>query len=178
MLKHTFLFIVLSSTFSMYSQEWQQDNTQTKVIFEIKNFGLNVKGNFDEVKISTNLNVNELTKSYINAVINVKSITTEIESRDKHLLKEDYFDETNYNTIQLESTKIEKQQEGIFLLFANLTIKGITKKIKVPLEVIESEKNLTITAIFNLNRKEFNIGGSSFVMSKSVKVKVVYNGTK
>ena len=91
------------------------------------------------MKISTNFNVNELTKSYINAVINVKSITTEIESRDKHLLKEDYFDETNYNTIQLESTKIEKQQEGIFLLFANLTIKGITKKIKVPLEVTIQE---------------------------------------
>ena len=106
MLKKTLLFIAISITVSMYSQEWKQENNKTKVAFKIKNFGLNVDGDFSEVKMNTNFNSNQLLKSFINAEITVRSIDTENESRDEHLLKDDYFYEKKHPKIQLKSTKI------------------------------------------------------------------------
>lgn len=178
MLKKTLLFIAISITFSISSQEWKQENSKTKVAFKIKNFGLNVDGYFSEVKMNTNFNSNQLLKSFINAEITVRSINTENESRDEHLLKDDYFDDKKHPKIQLKSTKIEKQKDGTFLLFADLTMKGITKKIKTTIAIIETENNLIIKSNFEINRKNFKVGGNSFVLSSTVKIKVDYKGLK
>jgi polyisoprenoid-binding protein YceI len=120
MLKKIVACFFLSTPFFMIAQEWKQDTSKTKVVFEIRNLGLNVDGNFNEVKINTNLTSNQLQESYINAVIVVKSISTGIESRDEHILKEDYFDEKKYQKIVLKSTKIKKNEANETLLFAEL----------------------------------------------------------
>jgi polyisoprenoid-binding protein YceI len=178
MLKKTLLFIVFSITFSVSSQEWKQENNETKVTFKIKNFGLTVDGDFSGVKIETNFNSNQLSESFINGEITVQAIDTGNESRDKHLLKEDYFDEKKHPKIHLKSTKIEQNKDGTFSLFGNLTIKGVVKKIKAPLQIIKNEKSIIITSNFTIDRKDFKVGGSSFVLSNTVKIKVDYKGLK
>ena len=89
MLKKTVVFLLLIITSSLSSQEWTQDNEQTKVLFIIKNFGISVDGGFSKVTIKTNFNYKDLSNSYINAVVMVNSIYTGIGARDKHLLEED-----------------------------------------------------------------------------------------
>ncbi|MBL4605377.1 MAG: YceI family protein, partial [Flavobacteriaceae bacterium] len=148
----------------------------TNVSFKIKNFGVTVDGGFSDVKVKTNFNSNKPSESYLNATIVVKSIFTGINGRDKSLLKKDYFDEANYKTIQLKSTKIEKTSKGKFTLFANLTIKNTTKKIEIPMEVSETTIGYTLKVNFIINRKEYSVGGGSFIMSKKVKIQVLYTG--
>ena len=177
MIKNTLLFLLLTTVVSLYSQEWNQANA-SKVTFKIKNFGVNVDGDFNDIKIETNFNSNTLSKSYINAIIKVKSISTGIESRDEHILEEDYFDERTHKTITLKSKKILKSKNEDFVLFADLTIKGKTKRIEVPLEVLETESTIKIKSNFTINRKDFNVGGGSFILSKTVKVQVEYSGNK
>ena len=160
------------------AQEFIQNQEDTKVSFKIKNFGVNVDGDFGEVDIKTNFDSTNLKESYISATIAVKSISTGIESRDKHILEKGYFDEPNHKNITLASSKIEKNDDGTFQLFANLTIKGITKVIKIPITVVENENSLKINANFEINRKNFKVGGGSFVMGKKVKIQVEYSGTK
>lgn len=178
MIKKTLLLLFFITAISVHSQEWTQNKEQTKVSFKIKNFGVNVDGDFSDVKIETNFNPDNLSQSYINANIAVKSITTGIESRDKSLLKEDYFDVENHKNIVLKSTKIEKKPDGSFTLLADLTIKGKTKQLEIPLTVSNTNSELRINAKFTINRKDFKVGGGSFIMSKNVKVEVVYSGTK
>jgi polyisoprenoid-binding protein YceI len=178
MFKKIVLFVLLSTVFHISAQEWSQDKTQTNVVFIIRNFGVNVDGNFSDVKIATNFNSKELKESYINAEIVVKSISTGIESRDNHILKAAYFDEKNHQNIYLKSSKIEKNKTGEMILFATLKIKGITKKLEFPLVIIEDEKSVKITSNFLINRKDFNIDGGGFVVSKTVKVQVEFHGNK
>ncbi|MFY0602370.1 MAG: YceI family protein [Flavobacteriaceae bacterium] len=161
-----------------YSQDWNQKKNQTKVVFKIKNFGLTVDGDFSSVVIKTNFDASNLKQSYITATIPVKSISTGNKSRDKHLLKKDYFNESNFKNITLKSTKISKNVDGIFILYADLTIKGKVEKVEIPMQISKIDSTLSIKANFQINRKIFNVGGGSFILSKTVKIQVTYSGTK
>lgn len=176
-MKKAFLILFLITAIPSQSQELIQNTDQTKVSFKIKNFGVNVDGDFSDVTIKTNFNFNNPSESYLNAEIVVKSIATGIKGRDKSILKKDYFDEANYKTIQLKSTKIEKRSEGNFMLYANLTIKKTTKSIEIPLEVSETAHSLKMKANFMINRKDYKVGGGSLILSKKVKIQVVYTGS-
>jgi len=170
--------LCLLTIFFANAQEFTQNSEKTKVTFKIKNFGVNVDGDFSQIDIRTNFNSNNLEQSYIKAAIVVKSIDTGINSRDKHILEEDYFDEPKHKNITLESTKIEQNGDGTYSMTANLTIKGITKKVEVPIAFQETEDALMIQSNFKINRKDFKVGGGSFIMSKTVKIQVEYTGTK
>ena len=160
------------------SQEWIQDNNKTSVLFKIKNFGLTVDGGFKTSVIKTNLDTKDLSNSYINATITVNSIFTGIEARDKHLLETDYFDTLNHEKIILKSSKLTKDANGNITLFAKLSIKGITKEMEIPLDVFEDNSMLTLKASMLVNRKNFNVGGRSILLSNNVKIKVEYSATK
>ncbi len=175
--KTLYIIAFLSFGFVNAQQHTQVDN-ETKVTFKIKNFGATVDGRFSDANIQSNFNSKNLSESYINATIAIKSISTANKSRDKSLLKEDYFDEANYKTLQLKSTKITKNSDGTFTLSGELTIKKTTKKVAIPLEVLETDTTVTIKSNFELNRKDYKVGGGSFIMSKTVKIQVEYSATK
>jgi len=178
MFKKLIFFLFLITSITGFSQEPKQNNELTKVTFKIKNFGIHVDGDFSEIKIETNFNTKNLQESYLNASIAVLSISTGNNSRDKHILKEDYFDESNHKNIILTSTKIAENVDGSFKMFADLTMKGITRKIEAPIEVVEKGSAITIKSNFNINRRDYKIGGGSFILSKTVKIQVEYSGTK
>ena len=139
----------------------------------IKNLGINVDGNFEIFTINAEIGDNSELKN-LNGKITASSIKTGIDSRDEHLIEEDYFDVENHKYITLKSKTISKISENIYSVEANLNIKGITKIItfKATLEKVNNKHK--ITSNFEINRKDFNVGGGSFVMSKTVKIKVVY----
>jgi polyisoprenoid-binding protein YceI len=177
-MKKSLFLLFLLSAFLTSAQEFTQDTKKTKVTFKIKNFGVNVDGDFSQIDIRTNFNSNNLDESYIHATIAVISIDTGIESRDEHILEEDYFDEPNHKNITLKSTKITKKANGTYSMTANLTIKGITRRLEIPINFQETNDSIMIQSNFEINRRDFNVGGGSFIMSKKVKIQVEYTGTK
>ena len=162
MFKKSIFFLFLIASITVSSQERKQNNELTKVTF------------VNAPKASTF----QLQESYLNASIAVLSISTGIESRDEHLLKEDYFDESNHKNIILRSTKIIENSEGSLKMFADLTMKGITRKIEASIEVFEKDSTIIIKSNFNINRRDFKIGGGSFILSKTVKIQVEYSSIK
>jgi polyisoprenoid-binding protein YceI len=172
------LVLLLLTTSMVSSQEWIQNKNKTSVLFQIRNFGITVDGGFKTTDIKTNLDTKDLSNSYINATITVNSIFTGIEARDKHLLETDYFDTLNHEKIILKSSKLTKDANGNITLFAKLSIKGITKEMEIPLDVFEDNSMLTLKASMLVNRKNFNVGGRSILLSNNVKIKVEYSATK
>jgi polyisoprenoid-binding protein YceI len=72
-------------------------------------------------------------KSSVTASAQVASIDTNEKSRDEHLRTGDFFDAEKFPTIDFASTKIEADGDD-FTLYADLTIKGITKNVAFELE--------------------------------------------
>lgn len=172
------LFLIILSTCNCFSQEGIKNESESEITFIIKNLGFNVDGRFNDFTVFSNFNSDNLEESFINVEISVKSIFTDIELRDEHLLKSDYFDVDNHPTIVFESSGIEKKSNSEYILKGFLLMKGVKKKIESPLELKETEKGVRFIANFTLNRKDFSVGGSSFILSKKVYIKMIYVADK
>lgn len=172
------LLMLLSCTFASFSQTLLQNKTASEIIFKIKNFGLNVDGVFKDFTISSNFNSANIEACFFNAEISVKSIFTDSEGRDKHLLESDYFNAEKHPKMVFESTTIEKAASENYLLKGFLTIKGVKKRVATALEVIESKSEIRLLANFSLNRRDFGVGSNSFVLSDEVNIKMIYVATK
>jgi polyisoprenoid-binding protein YceI len=67
--------------------------------------------------------------------MNPNSLETKDEKRDAHLKSSDFFDVEHHKEITFTSNTIEKvDNDGSYELWGDLTIKGITKKIKLNVE--------------------------------------------
>jgi polyisoprenoid-binding protein YceI len=97
-----------------------------------------VRGDFRKVTGIANVDENDVTKSTIEATIDVASINTGIEKRDEHLRGPDFFDAAKYPTMTFKSKKIEKTGEGKLKVTGDLTLHGTTKEV-----VLDFEGNLT-----------------------------------
>lgn len=172
------VFIFIFSSFTSFSQELVQNNKTSSIAFKIRNLGFNVAGNFYDFKVLTNFNSKDLKASFLNAEISVKSIFTDSKARDKHLLESDYFDVEKYPKIVFKSLQIEQENNAKYNIKGILTIKGVDKLVEAPLDINASKNGITITANFGVNRKDFDVGGSSFVLSKVVNIKMIYVGNK
>lgn len=167
MLRATFTFCALVWTVFGFPQK------DSSIEFVIKNLGINVDGHFNKFEIKTDFDASA-NLTFISGEIYVSSIETGIESRDEHLLKDDYFDAKNYPKLSLKSSEITKKSSTEYKVSAILTIKDISEEIIVPIRVEILNKTYRVESSFEINRKNFDIGGSSFVMGKTVKIKVIH----
>lgn len=178
MKKSVFLILFTLGIFSLHAQQLAQNKPETKVAFKIKNFGVHVSGSFSEVDVVSFFDASEIESSYINAVIQVGSINTGNVKRDKHLLKDDFFDADHFPILKLKSTKIEKISETNFMLKGKLTIKNTTKIVSIPLELNLNNDSIIITSNFKINRRDYDVGGNIWVLGNNVKITVVYNAKR
>jgi len=162
------LIFMLSALLSLVS--FAQNSS---VDFKIKNLGITVEGHFKVFTIAAKFN-NAGTLEALTGKIKASSIDTGIDSRDKHLLEDDYFNVDKHEFITLESTSVFKVYDSEYIVKANLSIRGITKKTSIVVKVKKLQNNYKITSNFEINRRDFNVGGSSFIMSKTVKLNVIH----
>jgi len=164
-----FLFFVIC--FCCLSLSFSQN--KSSIDFVIRNVGIAVDGHFNTFNIETDFdNKGELLN--IKGEIKVASIETGIESRDNHILKADYFDIENYENITWVSKAINTIDDVVFTMIADLTIKGKTKEISITVNRDKINNKYKITSSFKINRRNFDVGGRSIVMSNTVKINVVH----
>jgi polyisoprenoid-binding protein YceI len=160
-----FLSLIILGGLSM-SFLLKPDYTNSVVDFKIKNAGIGVTGSFKKFETTIEFNESVKAPSSIKATIEVGTIDTGIEARDTHLRKEEYFNVDTYPTITFVSTQILKTTSGSFIAEGKLTIKGVTKEVKIPFTYAGSIFQGTLS----LNRRDYNVGGSSITMSDDVEV--------
>jgi polyisoprenoid-binding protein YceI len=172
------VFLILFNAFTCFSQEAIENESESEISFIIKNLGFNVEGRFKDFTVLSNFDSDHLEESFINVEISVKSIFTAIELRDEHLLKSDFFDVNTHPKIVFESSGIERKPNSKFILKGSLLMKGVKKRVESPLEIEETKKSVRFIANFTLNRKDFSVGGSSFILSKKVHINMIYVAVK
>ena len=173
-------FITFTVLFFLYGATlYTQNNIEkSNVGFKIKNVGFYTTGTFSDSNFTGNFDLDDLKNSSVTVIIQVKSIDTGITKRDKHLLEADYFDVTNYPVIEFKSTKIVRKSETRYILYGKLTIKKKTKEVQLPLTVNAKGNLISISSDFRLSRKEYGVGGKSWVLSDKVKTHVQFTAKK
>ena len=140
------------------------------VTFEIKNLGFNSKGSFNGLKGSIVFDPANTGASAFDVSIDATSINTDNEMRDGHLKKEGYFDVEHYPRIHIVSTTVTAvDKNGHYSLAGKLTIKNTTKDISIPFIVTPMGDDLIFKGNFSIDRKDFEIGGTS-TLSNNVNI--------
>ena len=93
-----------------------------------------VRGAFTEFEGSASIDGDDPTNSSARITIDVASIDTRNAQRDGHLRTNDFLDVENHPTITFTSTAIEHLDGNDFQVAGELTIKGVTKSVTIPLE--------------------------------------------
>jgi polyisoprenoid-binding protein YceI len=107
----------------------------------------------------------------IDVSVDASSVDTDVDSRDNHLRKEEYFNVAKYPRLSFVSTKIEKSgNSNTYKVYGKLTIKGTTKDINFPFTATPQANGYVFSGDFKVNRRDFNVGGSSFVLGDNVTI--------
>jgi len=158
------LAITTLTSFSVYAQN------DSYIRFEIRNAGVNVEGMFTEYETDIDIDPKDLSNATFKGTISVESIDTGIRKRDKDLKKKSYFDIDNYPEISFELTSIKAKSEGGgYDVKGNITIKDVTKSVSFDAIKVRVSDELYIKGELTLNRRDFNVGGSSIMLSDELK---------
>jgi polyisoprenoid-binding protein YceI len=141
-----------------------------KITFKIKNFGSSVEGSMTELDGRLIFEQTSFEKLQVTLTIDAKTIDTGINMRDNHLRKEDYFDVAKYPKIQFVSSQTVKTKSDAGVITGKLTIKKISKEITFPFHYTLINGKPRFKAEVKLNRRDFEVGGSSFSLSDDVVV--------
>jgi polyisoprenoid-binding protein YceI len=108
---------------------WKVDQPHTTVGFSISHLFTSVQGRFDRFEGTIAFDPAKPEATTVKGAIEVASINTNNEKRDKHLRSADFFDVVKYPKIVFESTGMKDVDGKRGKLEGNLTIRGITKPV-------------------------------------------------
>lgn len=152
----------MSDLNSLTPGTWNVDPSHSGLNFSVKHLMVSkVRGRFGSFTGTLEVASDPLQSS-VTATANVDSITTGDQGRDDHLKSADFFDAATFPTIEFKSTKIEADGDD-FVLFADLTIRGVTKNVKFELEFEGVGKDpwgntkAGFTAEAEINRKDWGL---------------------
>ena len=158
--------IVLLASLSALAQTstWNIDPAHSTAQFTVRHLAIsNVTGSFTKVAGSAVLNEKDIAQSQVSASIDVSSVDTRVEARDKDLRSPNFFDVEKYPTIEFKSKRVVSSG-GKLQVIGDLTIHGTTHE--VTLDVDGPTPELTdpwgnsrrgISATTTINRRDFNL---------------------
>jgi polyisoprenoid-binding protein YceI len=180
--------LVLAAPLAMaQTSTWKSDPAHSEVDFTIKHLAVsNVHGRFGHVDATLVYDEKDITKSTVNATIDVTGVSTGETGRDNHLKTDSFFDVAKFATATFVSTSVAKGGSGL-LVSGNLTIKGITKPVvldvegpSTPVTGMDKKLHTGFTATTTIHRSDFGIGSSfpSAVLGEDVKIEVDLDAAK
>lgn len=144
---------------------WNIDPAHSVAEFKVKHMMIsNVKGAFPKVSGVLTFDEGDVSKSSVEATIDVASIVTRDEQRDGHLKSPDFFDVEKYPTMTFKSTKVTATGAGEGTVEGDLTIRDVTKKVVFAVEGPTApgkdpwgNTRIGVSATTKISRKDFGL---------------------
>ncbi|MCA9450145.1 MAG: polyisoprenoid-binding protein [Candidatus Omnitrophica bacterium] len=125
------LFVGIGASAGTY----EVDVAHTKVGFKVRHLGISsVEGHFGKFEGTLETDLDTLEDLVLSATVEVDSIDTDNEARDKHLESPDFFNAEEHPLMTFQSTKVSKDGDELKVL-GDLTLHGVTKEVELEMEV-------------------------------------------
>lgn len=165
-----------ATTETLNKVKWIIDPSHSEIAFKIKHLMItNVRGVFREFDASIYTTGEDFMTSEVDFFMNPASVDTGDAKRDEHIKGADFFDVEKHKQISFVGDTIEKGgNKKSYVLYGNLTIKGISKQIKLNVEFTgvmkdpwENEKaGFNVTG--KINRKDWGLNWNSLLETGGV----------
>ncbi|MEP6647832.1 MAG: YceI family protein [Saprospiraceae bacterium] len=158
--------------------KWNIDPVHSEIGFKVRHLMItNVKGYFKEYEASIYTTGDDFMSSEIDFWMSSASVDTGSPDRDKHIKSADFLDVENYPQINFSGNTYEQVDgDGSYELYGDLTIKGVTKRIKLDVEfggvMRDPWGNVKagITVNGKINRKDWNLNWNAALETGGVLV--------
>lgn len=132
-LKLTLILAVLmmAGIVSRAQKQWVVDNAHSGIKFTVSHLVISeVEGNFKNFTGQMTAAQPDFSDAKINFTVDVNSINTDNEMRDKHLKSDDFFNAEKFPSMSFKSLLFKKTGDKRYDLVGELTIRDVTKKVK------------------------------------------------
>lgn len=160
----------------MLQQNWKIDPTHSEIQFKVRHMMIStVTGNFGSFDATLDSDA-DFTNANIRFEADIDSISTGVADRDGHLKSGDFFDAANYPKLSFQSTRFEKVSDDEFVLEGDLTIRDVTKNVKLSVEYGGTlldpygQTKAGFELAGKINRKDFGLTWSAVTEAGSIVV--------
>ena len=143
---------------------WTIDPVHSEIQFKVKHLAIsNVTGQFNRFSGTVETDGDDLTHAKVHFTADIDSISTNNEQRDAHLKNGDFFDAGAHPQLIFEADGLEKTDDEHYELYGMLTMRGITRKVKLNVEYGGTTQDpwgntrIGFSLSGKVNRKDFGI---------------------
>lgn len=112
------------------------DNGHSFANWSIRHVVSKTSGTFTDIKGKIVIDRADLSKSSVDAKINVLSVSSNHAKRDDHIKKDEYLDAGKFSEMRFVSSKVEAKGQNEGVLTGEFTLHGVTKQISFPFKVL------------------------------------------
>lgn len=152
------------------TSSWSVDPAHSQVGFGVKHLVIStVRGEFKTYTGKIVLDEADVTKSTVDATVDVNSIDTKVADRDAHLKSPDFFDAAKYPSMTFKSSKVAKAGKGKLKVTGDLTLHGVTKPVVLDVATtpevkgMQGETRRGFAATTKISRKAFGLTWNNLV---------------
>ena len=149
----------------LFAAKFKVDHPHTNIGFSVKHMVVaKTTGAFNDFDASLELDPADLSSFKVMATIQAASIDTNNDQRDNHLRSADFLDVANHPTITFVSSNLSTM-DGKHVLHGDLTIRGVTQSVEIPLELVGPVMAMGNTVVgfagtLTINRHDFGVSWS------------------
>ena len=164
------IFLIANLAFAE-AEKWEIDRAHSNIYFDVRHTYATVRGQFNDFSGTLLFDPDNLEVSQVTFEVKTKSVNTGIPNRDNHLRSEEFFAVKKFPAMRFESTAVKKKQSNQYTLEGNLTIKGKTNQVAVPLTYFGTRENplkrgqmvAGFEARLSINRLDYQVGTGKYV---------------
>jgi polyisoprenoid-binding protein YceI len=152
-----------TTTTGSTTRTYKIDRAHSEAVFQVRHLVTKVRGRFDDFDGMVQINEDRPDLSSVGFTIRAASIDTNEKDRDTHLRSADFFDVEKFPDITFRSKRIVKKSSESYDVTGDLTIRGVTKEIALPVTHLGKAKDpygmerVGFESEITLNRKDYGL---------------------
>ncbi|MHA3735764.1 YceI family protein [Pseudomonas sp. Eth.TT006] len=169
------LFAWLCATGVAQAAEYHRVNTTaSQISFTYKQMGSLMYGTFGKFEATLQFDSDNLATAHTTLHIDLTSIDAGSSDANTELVKPAWFDTQRFPTAVFESSRFTQVTDNHYLIAGQLTLKGITREVQVPVELKPDSAIGIFDGELVLKRDQFGLGAGEWadsVVSNDIAIK-------
>lgn len=166
------LLALLATTASARAADWTVDYANSKLGFVATYEGVGFDTRFETFTADIDFDASDPGSGRFEVVVQISSVNSRSKDRDEGMLDAEWFDSATHPSARFETTAFEQIGPGRFQATGNLTVKGVTRSIKLPFSWEQDGDRARLRAETTLERTSFDIGSGEWANDSTIGFKV------
>jgi polyisoprenoid-binding protein YceI len=155
------------------ARDWRMIEDESSLAFTFRQMGSAVRGTFEDFTTDISFAPDDLENASVTTEISIDSVDTGNAERDAGIVGGDWFETATHPTAGFQSTDFTHQGGNDYLVTGELTIRGISESIELPMTISIDGNSATATGTIELDRRTFEVGRGDWATDSAVGYDVV-----